>query len=178
MSDAVVGLVGVVVGSLITGAITWTTRRQDRRHDTVTRREERAAVERGQWLGRAAQALSQARSFASDIEPVTLFAVIPEEAEARKAWAMETWDRLHGDWLALRQPLGELSIGLPEKATRDLVEEAQAALRRTHNVVSWALSNYAAGHPEPATSILNAEKEWAKANKKLVELREALHDAS
>lgn len=174
-----VGFAGVVVGSLVTGGITWLTRSQDRQHDTVVRREERAAQEAREWRTRAAATLAQARAFAADLQPTILFAVIPTSTDARREWALERFDTLNGAWLALRQPLGELSVGLPEKTTRDLSEEAQSALRRTLNVVGWALSSYASGGDpdKPATTILNAEKEWAKADKSLVALREALHSS-
>jgi hypothetical protein len=183
MSDlvlgAIIGAAAAVLGGVIAGALDLLARRQDRKHDSQEKAEDRlaAALARREeresaWLERSAETLARVLEFATDVHPANSTALI-QNAEHAKA----KLERLEIKWEELRQPLGVLIIGLPSDAQRNLAEDVLERFRRIYNGLSWILADIVTTNRRPkAQTILDLTADWDEAERKLRELREALHN--
>jgi hypothetical protein len=173
MTDIVVGaLIGagsVLIGGIVAGSFDLIGRGGDREHDSTerqaerdaaatARREEREAAERAVWRDRAAGTLGRAYEFPADVHPANATALATLQTARTQS------DQLAERWAALREPMGELIVGLPTAAERDAAEDVLERFRKIHNGLSWVLHDIWSGKGRDSKTILDLTSDWTAAS--------------
>lgn len=115
-SQGVFALIGVVVGALVSGIVSYLVQNRTHHREEMVR-----------WRDRATETLGRVRVMLADLNPV-LVAAEPPPPDIETA--QQRFEEKVDPWRELRVLVAQLAYGHPDERTRSLVDDLVSAIQR------------------------------------------------